>query len=62
MYKRQLYYDELTDESAVELKRLRETEGIPYILKNICKLDEKEVLYTRILEAVEELKQEGICQ
>ncbi|WP_440322829.1 hypothetical protein [Laedolimicola sp.] len=57
-----LYYDELTDESAVELKRLRETEGIPYILKNICKLDEKEVLYTRILEAVEELKQEGICQ
>ena len=57
-----LYFDEPTDESAVELKELRETKGIPYILTHICGLSSEEELYRRVLEAAEELKQEGLVK
>ena len=57
-----LYFDEPTDESAVELKELRETKGIPYILTHICGLSAEEELYRRVLEAAEELKQEGLVK
>ncbi|MGI6000304.1 MAG: hypothetical protein ACOX8J_04755 [Candidatus Merdisoma sp.] len=57
-----LFFDEKTDESAQELKKLRETKGIPYILTHICGLDQQEELYRRVLEAVEELKREGLVK
>ena len=55
-----LFYYQEGDESAGQLKELREKYGIEYILKNICGLDENEELYGLILEQVDWLKKEGL--
>lgn len=57
-----LYFDYPGDPIALELKAMRESKGIPYILKNICKLDENEQLYTKILNAVYGLKKAGLIK
>ncbi len=55
-----LFYYQEGDDSAGQLKELREKYGIEYILKNICELDENEELYGLILEQVDWLKKEGL--
>lgn len=45
-----IYYDYSEDENAIKLKKIREDNGIPYILKNICELKESSVLYSLIIE------------
>ncbi len=54
-----LFYDEPSDESAVELQKIRHEKGIKYILENICQLDPNEELYALILESINELVKKG---
>lgn len=54
-----LHYEEPTDEFAVALKKMREEQGIPYILENVCKLDLNGTLAKLILEKVELIRQRG---
>lgn len=55
-----LFFDETTDEAAQQLKQLRQTHGVEYVLKTICQLDEQEQLYEVVVTRVAELRQEGI--
>lgn len=57
-----LYFDEPTDESAMKLKEMRRTNGIEYILKNVCELSEEEILYQEVLKSVENLKEQGMVE
>ncbi|MDX8417319.1 mannitol-1-phosphate 5-dehydrogenase [Absicoccus intestinalis] len=57
-----LFFDEPTDESAMELKKIRREKGIEYVLKNVCKLDADEVLYQEVLKAVERISNEGLVK
>lgn len=57
-----LFFDEVTDEAAQKLKKMRREKGIPYVLKNICKLDENEKLYNEVIQAVEKLYIEGVVK
>ena len=57
-----LFFDEETDESAIELKKMRLEKGIPYVLENICKLDPREPLYKMVLEKVEKIRKEGLVE
>lgn len=49
-----LHYDYPEDPIAIQLKNLRKNNGLPYILKNILKLDSNEKLYQLILQEIEE--------
>lgn len=57
-----LFFDYPEDDSAMKLKQMRITKGIPYVLKEVCKLDDKEPLYNDVLKSVEEIYQEGLVK
>lgn len=54
-----IYYEEESDEFAVKLREMRETEGIDYIIENVCKLDPNGALGTLIKEKIELLRKRG---
>lgn len=54
-----LYYDNPVDPIALELKNMRETEGMDFCLKNICKIDPEGVLGLLVKEKVKELASRG---
>lgn len=55
-----LYFDEPSDEAAMQLQTMRKTKGIPYVLKEVCKLDEQEPLWDMIMKEIAHLQKEGI--
>ena len=57
-----LYFDEITDESAQELKKMRKEKGIPYVLEHVCQLDSEEPLYNCVLKAVKKIQKEGLTK
>ncbi|MBM6677913.1 mannitol-1-phosphate 5-dehydrogenase [Faecalicoccus pleomorphus] len=57
-----LYFDEITDESAQKLKKMRKEKGIPYVLEHVCQLDSEEPLYNCVLKAVEKIQKEGLTK
>lgn len=54
-----MYYEEPTDEFAIELKRIREQEGFDAIISNVCKLDLDGELAKLIKEKLDYIKQIG---
>ena len=54
-----IHYFKETDEFAIELKRMREENGIDYILENVCKIDANGTIGTIVKEKIELLKKEG---
>ena len=57
-----IHYEQPTDEFAVQLKKMREQHGIPYVLENVCKLDIGGTLAKLVLSKVEEIKKWGWIQ
>lgn len=57
-----LFFDEVSDESAMKLKKMRQEHGIPYVLKEICGLQEEEPLFEEVLKAVERIRAEGLVK
>ncbi len=57
-----IHYEEPTDDFAVQLKKMREENGIPYILENVCKIDKDGTLAKLILEKVACIKEWGWIQ
>ena len=57
-----MYYEEPSDEFAVELKRMRQEEGIPAIIERVCKLDVNGQLAKLIMAKVELIKEWGWVQ
>ena len=57
-----MYYEEPSDEFAVELKRMRQEEGIPAIIEKVCKLDVNGQLAKLIMAKVELIKEWGWVQ
>lgn len=54
-----IHYEEPSDEFAVELKRMREEEGIPAVIEKVCKLDLNSELAKLILDKVDLIKEWG---
>lgn len=54
-----VFYEEPTDEFAVQLKNLRETEGAEAVLEKVCKLDINGELAQLVLEKVKLIKEWG---
>jgi hypothetical protein len=54
-----IYYTSPGDESAEQLKQMRETEGVAAVLEKVCKLDPNGTLGKLILEKVALLKEKG---
>ena len=54
-----IYYTSPGDESAVELKRMREEEGPLTVIEKVCKLDPNGTLAKLIMEKIELLKNRG---
>lgn len=54
-----LYYDNPVDTIALELKNIRKTNGLDYILENICKIEPCGKLGTIVKQKVHELKKRG---
>lgn len=54
-----IHYEQDGDEFAVNLKNLRETEGIPAVLEKVCKLDINGELAQLVLEKVNLIKEWG---
>lgn len=54
-----MYYEQPTDEFAVELKRMREEEGFDEIISKVCKLDVNSELAILIKEKLEYVRQIG---
>lgn len=54
-----MYYEQPTDEFAVELKRMREQEGFDAIISKVCKLDVNSELAILIKEKLNYVKQIG---
>ncbi len=54
-----LFYDNPEDESAVELKRMREEEGIDAIFTKVCKIDPQGELATLVKEKIAYIKELG---
>lgn len=54
-----MYYEQPTDEFAVELKRMREEEGFDAIISKVCKLDVNSELAILIKEKLEYVRQIG---
>ncbi len=56
-----LYYDSDNedDPSAAQLRALRDTKGIDYILENICKIGRDEPIAKNVTEKIRELKSRG---
>lgn len=57
-----IYYENPSDRSAVELKRIREQEGIDAVLQKVCKLDKKDSLCELIKSKIDYLKQKGLIR
>lgn len=57
-----LFFDEVSDESAMKLKKMRQEHGIPFVLKEICGLQEEEPLFEEVLKAVERIRAEGLVK
>lgn len=57
-----LYFDEPSDEAAMQLTQMRRTKGIGYVLQTVCKLQEEEPLYNAVLQAVEKIRKEGLVK
>lgn len=54
-----IFYEEPKDEFAVQLKEIREKEGIDAVLKKVCSLDPDGELALLIKEKIEYIKKEG---
>lgn len=56
-----LFYEQPSDPIAMQLKNLREQQGIDYILENICSLDKEadKQLISLIKEKIEMLRERG---
>ena len=54
-----MHYDEPTDESAAELKRIRENEGYDAILRDVCSLDPNGELGLLVKEKIARIKEWG---
>lgn len=54
-----IHYEEESDGFALELKRLREAEGIPAVIEKVCKLDPNGELAALIMEKVELIREWG---
>ena len=54
-----IYYISPGDESAEQLKQMRETEGVETVIEKVCKLEKDGVLGRLILEKVALLKEKG---
>ncbi len=54
-----IYYNSPGDESAEQLKQMRETEGVEAVIEKVCKLEKDGVLGRLILEKVALLKEKG---
>ena len=54
-----LFYEDPNDETAVNLKQMRQERGVEYILQNICMLKPEDELYSLILESIDKLKTKG---
>ena len=54
-----IHYEEASDEFAVKLKEIRETEGVQSVIEKVCKLDLQSELAALILEKVELIKEWG---
>ena len=54
-----IYYTSPTDEFAVKLAHMRKSEGIDYIIKNVCKLDPDGAIGTLVKEKIDFLRNEG---
>lgn len=54
-----LFYDEPTDDSAQELKKIRETRGIDGVLEKVCKIDPNGELGLLVKEKVKVIKEWG---
>lgn len=55
-----LFFDEASDESAMRLRRMRHEQGIEYVLKTVCELDEDEPLFALVLQGVDRIRQTGL--
>ena len=54
-----IYYQNDTDEFAIELSRLRKEKGIDYIIENVCKIEPKGTIGTLVKEKIDYLRREG---
>ena len=57
-----IFYENEEDEFAVELRKMREEQGIDYVIENVCKLDPNGNLGMLIKEKIEFLKKEGLLK
>ena len=57
-----IYYTNDEDPFALELRNLRETQGVDYVIETVCKLDPHGELADTIREKIQMLKQEGYIQ
>lgn len=57
-----IHYEQPTDEFALQLKALRETEGVEAVISKVCKLDIDSALAKLILEKVALIKEWGWIQ
>lgn len=55
-----LYYEDSNDERACELKMLRESKGIEYVISTICEVEKEEPLYELIKRSIESLKKRNL--
>lgn len=57
-----IYYTNDADPFALELRNLRENQGVDYVIENVCKLDPQGELACTVREKIQLLKQEGYIQ
>ena len=54
-----IYYENETDEFAVQLKEMRETKGVDTVLSEVCKLDPNGAIGMLVKEKIEWLRAKG---
>ena len=54
-----IHYTNEGDEFAVKLRKMREAEGVDYVIENVCKLDPNGSLAMLVKEKIEMLKERG---
>lgn len=57
-----IYYENPADESAAELKRIREQEGVDAVLQRVCGLDREDPLCGLIKSKIRYLKEKGLIK
>lgn len=55
-----LFYEDENDKGACELKALRESKGIKYIINKVCGIEEVDPLYDLIMKSVDLLKEKNL--